>query len=53
MMFPSELTLKVTTITDLSDYVAIAIRGKNLITSKNIRMVQLFEHIDLREKKLL
>jgi hypothetical protein len=52
-MICPQFRLQITLIAQLGDDIAVPIAGKNLKTSQDIGMVQLFKDIDLLEKKLL
>lgn len=49
----SEFGLQIALVAELGDDVAIAVAGKDVKAPKHARMVQLLQHVDLREKQFL
>lgn len=50
MVLSPQFALQIPTIADFSNYIAVSIRSKYFIASKNIGMVQFFEYVNLRKK---
>lgn len=42
MVLSSQLAFEIPTITDFSDYIAIAIGGEDFVASKNVGVVEFF-----------
>lgn len=51
--FEFEMILEVSLIAQFSDYIAVPVTGKDLITFEYTGMVEFFEYLNLLEKQLL